>query len=309
MKIIFAGTPDFSVPPLRRLVASRHEICAVYTQPDRPAGRGQKLKSSPVKQVALENNISVVQPQTLRLAEAQQELIDFGADLMVVVAYGLILPEEVLNAPKFGCLNIHASLLPRWRGAAPIHRAILSGDKNTGVTIMQMDAGLDTGDMLLKRECEIGLTTTSGELHDQLSELGAEALMAILPDVEAQTLNPIKQDDSASNYAKKIDKSESTIDWHLAAAEIQRMVNGFNPWPVAQTKLADKTVRIWQSEIVDLSPIGSAGQLFARQKSQLCVTTVNGVLSLLQLQMPGKKPVAARDFLNGRQVDDLVFGD
>ncbi|RKZ96443.1 MAG: methionyl-tRNA formyltransferase, partial [Gammaproteobacteria bacterium] len=235
LKIIFAGTPDFAAVALQSLLDSQHEIIAVYTQPDRPAGRGRKLTASPVKALALEHDIPVYQPVSLKDEAAQQELIELQADIMIVVAYGLILPEIILAAPQYGCLNIHASILPRWRGAAPIQRAILAGDQATGVTIMQMDKGLDTGDMLLINRCAINPGDTASSLHDQLALMGGTAIMQTLADIEAHRLQPQAQDDTQATYAHKLDKQEAQIDWHQDADDIVRKIQAFNSWPVAYT--------------------------------------------------------------------------
>ncbi|MCK4587820.1 MAG: methionyl-tRNA formyltransferase, partial [Gammaproteobacteria bacterium] len=232
LKILFAGTPEFAAVTLKALLDDGHEVVAVYTQPDRPAGRGRKLTASPVKSLAEENGLTVVQPMSLRDADVQQELASWQADLIVVVAYGLILPDAVLATPRLGCINIHASLLPKWRGAAPIQRAILAGDGQTGVTIMQMDTGLDTGDMLLKVTCPIEPGDTAEILHNKLAETGAQALLDILPDLSAGTLQPELQDETQASYAKKLQKSEAELDWQQSAEQLARQVWGFNPWPV-----------------------------------------------------------------------------
>jgi len=245
MRIIFAGTPEFSAETLKALLTTEHDICADYTQPDRPAGRGRKLTASPVKQLAQEHNIPVEQPLNFKEDEAQKILADYHADLMIVVAYGLLLPQVVLDTPALGCINIHASLLPRWRGAAPIQRAILAGDPETGVCIMQMDTGLDTGPVLFKSACPIYADDTAQILHDRLAILGSEALLATLDDIESLQANVQIQDNSFSCYAKKLLKAEATIDWRQSADEINRQVHAFNPWPVAQTVWQKHVFRIW----------------------------------------------------------------
>ncbi|MCW8950798.1 MAG: methionyl-tRNA formyltransferase [Sedimenticola sp.] len=308
LKIIFAGTPDFSVPPLRELIASPHQVVAVYTQPDRPAGRGRKLTASPVKQLALEHAIPVYQPANFRQEEAIAELESLGADLMVVVAYGLILPPRVLEAPRLGCINIHASLLPRWRGAAPIQRAVLAGDRSTGITIMEMEAGLDTGPMLLKRETEIGERETGGALHDRLSELGAEALMAALPGVIDGSLKAEPQDDAHANYASKLQKAEALIDWQTDACSIDRQVRAFNPWPVAQTLMNGQILRIWESEWVATDVSGEPGAIVACDRSGIDVMTRDGLLRIKSLQLPGKRAMSAADFLNAHNPLGVVLG-
>ncbi len=308
LKIIFAGTPDFSVPPLRALLESEHQVVAVYTQPDRPSGRGRKLAASPVKQLALAEDIPVRQPKNFRDEEELERLASLRADLMVVVAYGLILPQRVLDAPRLGCINIHASLLPRWRGAAPIQRAILAGDAETGVTIMQMEAGLDTGPMLLKHHCPIGSEETAGSLHDRLSKMGAEALLAALPGIADGSLQPQVQDDALACYADKLDKAEAQIDWKRSALELDRQVRAFNPWPVAQTIYQDKMLRIWESMPLDDGAEASPGKVIATGREGIDVATGDGVLRILSLQLPGKKAQPASAFLNAHDMKGVVLG-
>jgi len=315
LKIIFAGTPDFSVAPLKKLIESEHEVVAVYTQPDRPAGRGRKLTPSPVKACALEFGIDVFQPEKLKEKEEQQPLIDLKADLMVVVAYGIILPEVILNAPRLGCINIHASLLPRWRGAAPIQRAILAGDNETGITIMQMDVGLDTGDMLLKTSCDIEADDTGSSLHDRLSIMGADALMDALPGLINESIKPEKQDDSLANYAHKLQKSEALIDWNKSAKEIQLQVNAFNAWPVAQTPIEVKgksqMLRIWRARKVEgkgSNTDAQPGKVIGCDRQGIDVATGDGVLRLLEIQMPGKKPMDVKSFVNANDISGVILG-
>lgn len=302
-RVVYAGTPDFAVPALAALMKAGYNVVAVYTQPDRRAGRGRKVQMSPVKTLALEHNLTVEQPQSLRDAEQHQVLQNYRPDLMVVAAYGQILPEEILNIPLHGCFNIHASLLPRWRGAAPIQRAIQHGDSQSGVTIMQMDKGLDTGDMLNKVACEIGIDTTGAELHDQLAELGTDALLQTLVQLHAATLSPQAQDDEQSCYAAKIEKPEAIIDWQQTAKEIHRKVCAFNAWPVAQTVLDGDTIRVWQSSLpADVSVAGlNPGQVISANAT-LDVATGDGVLRVLKLQPPGKKAMAVGDYLNSRSI-------
>lgn len=315
LKIIFAGTPDFSVAPLQALLNSEHQVVAVYTQPDRPAGRGRKLTASPVKQVALEHNIPVYQPQTLRDENAQAELQALNADLMIVVAYGLILPKAVLQMPTFGCLNIHASLLPRWRGAAPIQRAIESGDAQTGVTIMQMDVGLDTGDMLYKVATDIDSQDTAQTLHDRLSTLGSEALMATLANLTDLQASAEKQDEALVTYAEKLSKAEAQIDWNLPAGEIVRKIQAFNPWPVAFCYWQKQPLRVWQARVAHtqetqhFSTHAPAGEILGLEKSGLFVATGNGVLCLETLQPAGKKAMSAYDFAQARQLIGCHFDE
>jgi len=314
LKIIFAGTPDFSVAPLKALIDSPHEVTAVYTQPDRPAGRGRKLTPSPVKVCALEHNIPVYQPEKLKQAEDQQPLLDLQADLMVVVAYGIILPEVILDAPRLGCINIHASLLPRWRGAAPIQRAILAGDRETGITIMQMDVGLDTGDMLLKKTCEIRDDDTGSSLHDRLAVLGAEALMEALPGIASQSLVAEKQNDSLANYAQKLNKAEALINWAQSATQIKAQVNAFNAWPVAQTPIDLKQdgntqmLRIWRAELANAQSDVAPGTVISCTKQGVDIATGEGVLRVTQLQLPGKKPMDVQAFANANDISGLRLG-
>lgn len=307
LKIVFAGTPDFSVPSLRALLATEHEVVAVYTQPDRPAGRGRKLTASPVKQLALEHNIQVRQPKSLKGEEELAELEALQADLMVVVAYGLLLPKRVLEAPRLGCVNVHASLLPRWRGAAPIQRAILEGDRETGITIMQMDVGLDTGPMLLPRACPISDQDTGGSLHDRLAELGAEALMATMPSIADESLEPQIQDDSLATYAGKLEKQEARMDWAQSAELLDRQVRAFNPWPVAQTSLNGEVLRIWEAEPL-AGEGGEPGRILSAGKAGIDVATGAGLLRIKTLQLPGKRAMSAADFLNAHAVEGLSLG-
>jgi len=308
LKIVFAGTPEFALTALGALHQTDHKIVAVYTQPDRPAGRGRKLTASPVKQFASEHGIPVYQPATLRDAEAQAILASHHADLMIVVAYGLIIPAAVLTMPQYGCMNIHASLLPRWRGAAPIQRAILAGDEEAGVTIMQMDEGLDTGDMLLKMSCPIHTDDTAASLHDRLAELGAKAMLETLITMQAGQLQPEPQDDSLSCYAAKLNKAEAQIDWQLSATELDRQIRAFNPWPVSQTTWQHKTLRIWQAELVDESSDLPVATVLQTSSAGIDVVTGNGVLRLTKIQLSGGKPMSASAFLNAHSLEGARLG-
>ena len=309
LKIVFAGTPEFSLPPLQALLQSVHQITAVYTQPDRPAGRGRRLMPSPVKQLALTNELQVFQPLNFKREEDLLQLESLGADLMVVVAYGLILPARVLRAPRLGCINIHASLLPRWRGAAPIQRALQAGDRQTGVTIMRMDAGLDTGPMLLVKTCPISDRDTAASVHDRLAVLGAEALLEVLPGVADGSLAAQPQDESGACYAQKLDKAEALIDWTRPAIEIDRLIRAFIPWPVAQTELDGKLLRIWRCSVQP--GIGGAAQpgcVVAADQRGIDVVTGNAVLRIHELQPPGKRVMSAAEFLNARSLLGVCFG-
>jgi len=307
MNIIFAGTPDFSVPTLQMLIASEHNVCAAYTQPDRPAGRGRKIQQSPIKQCAINEQIPVEQPTNFSSPESLEILANYKADLLIVVAYGIILPKTVLNMPRFGCINIHASLLPRWRGAAPIQRAILSGDKKTGVTLMQMDEGLDTGNMLVKVTCPIMQSDTSSTLHDTLSTLGAQALIDLLPNIEQSKLNPVIQAESEVNYAHKLSKQEALIDWNKPAADVQRAIQGYNPWPVAHTSLNDKPLRIWLAKTTTDTANGKPGQI-KTEKNRLFVACHDHYLEVLELQPANKRRMPASDYLAAHHVNELVLG-
>lgn len=307
LRIIFAGTPDFAAAHLQALIHSRHEVIAVYSQPDRPAGRGKKLKASPVKTLALEHDIPVYQPVNFKAPEDQQQLAELNADLMVVVAYGLLLPKVILDTPKHGCINVHGSILPRWRGAAPIQRAIEAGDTVSGVTIMQMDVGLDTGDMLLKAECEISDLTTSASLHDNLIDVGCPALLETLEYIAAGKLKPEAQDDTRSNYAAKISKEEALIDWSKSAADLHRAIRAFNPFPICYTTLAGQRLKIWGATLANISATGLPGSISAIEKDAIIVNCGTGQLVLTSLQMPGKKALPVADILRG-SADKFALG-
>lgn len=303
LNIIFAGTPDFAATHLQALLNSEHNVIAVYTQPDKPAGRGKKLQASPVKQLAEAHHIPVYQPKSLRKEEAQAELQALNADVMVVVAYGLILPEAVLKAPKYGCLNVHGSLLPRWRGAAPIQRSIWAGDTETGVTIMQMDIGLDTGDMLHKVTTPILATETSASLYAKLAELAPPALLEVLNDLTSGQFKPEKQQDEQANYAEKLTKEEAKLDWNLTACQLERNIRAFNPAPMAYLTLmvneVEERIKVYQAEVLPHQE-KTVGTVLAVDKNGIQIATQQGVLNITQLQPAGKKPMSVQDFLNGR---------
>jgi methionyl-tRNA formyltransferase len=303
MRIIFAGTPDFAAASLKALLDSEHDICAVYTQPDRPAGRGRKLTPSPVKQLALDHQIPVEQPLNFKQDNRLEQLASYQADLMIVVAYGLLLPQAVLDTPRLGCINVHASLLPRWRGAAPIHRAILAGDNETGVGIMQMEAGLDTGPVLLEARCPIAASDNAQSLHDKLAELGATTLLESLKDIEHLLQQARPQDDSQMTYAAKLQKQEAVIDWQQPATQLLRQVNAFNPWPVAQTQWRGDTLRIWQAEVSAEPTQATPGNVIAVNKQGIDVACGDGSLRITQLQVPGKRAMQVQDFLNANNID------
>ena len=305
-KIIYAGTPEFAVPALQALLGSNHEVVAVYTQPDRPAGRGRKLQQSPVKTCALAGNIPVFQPESFKKSEEIQKLKSLQADLMVVAAYGLILPLEVLEAPQLGCINIHASLLPRWRGAAPIQRAILAGDAETGITLMQMDEGLDTGGMLAKQVIGIDPGWTAGDLHDALCQIGAELLLSTLGSLETG-LKAEKQQDSAACYAPKLVKAEAAIDWARDATTLSREIRAFVPWPVSFTRLDNGILRVWRAGVVDTESVKPPGQVIEHSKNGIFVGCGSGVLRIDELQFAGKKRTDAAQVLNGRDMSGKCF--
>ncbi|KGQ39025.1 methionyl-tRNA formyltransferase [Gallibacterium anatis] len=304
LNIIFAGTPDFAAQHLQALLASQHQVIAVYTQPDKPAGRGKKLQPSAVKQLALAHNLPIFQPKSLRKEEAQQQLAQLNADVMVVVAYGLILPKAVLAMPRLGCLNVHGSLLPRWRGAAPIQRAIWAGDEQTGVTIMQMDEGLDTGDMLHKVSCEISKDETSASLYQKLSTLAPQALIEVLDHLEEGKYPPQAQQNEFSNYAEKLSKEEAKLDWSLPAVQLERCIRAFNPWPISWLQTTDtqgnnQILKVYQATVLPHQN-QTAGTVLQANKQGIQIATADGVLNITQLQPAGKKPMAVQDFLNGR---------
>ncbi len=298
MKIIFAGTPHFAEEALKALLGLQVEVVAVLTQPDRPSGRGMQLKQNPVKQLALQHNLTVLQPVSLKDAEMQQQLAAYQADIMIVAAYGLILPKAVLQIPRLGCLNIHASLLPRWRGAAPIQRAILAGDAETGITIMQMDVGLDTGDMLLKKSCALEEKENAATLHDKLAALGADAIVEALDLVQQGKLNATPQDNQLATYAAKLSKEEAQLDWTREAPEIERAIRGYNPFPGASSFINETQIRIWQASL-RAGMSGNPGEILAVEKNALVVGCGSGALSLEVMQRPNAKALPAAQFLQG----------
>ncbi|MCG9790582.1 methionyl-tRNA formyltransferase [Vibrio mediterranei] len=300
LRIVFAGTPDFAARHLAALLSSEHEVIAVYTQPDRPAGRGKKLTASPVKNIALEHDIPVYQPVNFKSDEAKQELKDLNADIMVVVAYGLLLPQAVLDTPKLGCINVHGSILPRWRGAAPIQRSIWAGDAQTGVTIMQMDIGLDTGDMLKIATLPIEATDTSATMYDKLAELGPQALVECLADIALGNAAPEKQNDDEANYASKLSKDEAKIDWSQPAEFIERCVRAFNPWPMSFFSVEENNIKVWQSRVEDNATESVAGTILKADKTGIYVATGQGTLVLEHIQIPGKKAMQVSDVLNSK---------
>ncbi len=296
------------MPALEALLHSSHRVVAVYTQPDRPAGRGQQLAASAVKQCAVRHGLPVEQPATLREASAVEQLQRWSADVMIVAAYGLLLPQAILQTPRLGCINIHASLLPRWRGAAPIQRAIAAGDVESGVTIMQMEAGLDTGPMLLARAVSIDARETAASLHDRLASLGAEALLEALDAIAHGAATPRAQPAEGVTYAAKIRKEEAAIDWSRSAAEIDRLIRAFDPWPVAETRWNGQQLRIWQAMPIDSSASPDPGKVLATGAAGIDVGTGKGVLRLTRVQSAGRKAMSAAEFLKAHRLDGAVLG-
>lgn len=308
MKIVFAGTPEFAVYALQALIDSKHEILAVYTQPDRPAGRGRKLTPSPVKELALKHHLPVLQPVSLKGEVAQHELAAFNADVMVVAAYGLLLPATVLSIPRLGCINIHPSLLPRWRGAAPIQRPLYVGDKETGVTIMQMDVGLDTGPMLLQKKYTMTADETSKTLHDKLAEMGAGLLLETLQQIEEGKAQPIEQNNDLATYANKLSKEEAVIDWDLPAEKLEYKIRAFNPWPVAYTNWRNDHLRIWLAKAIPQEHDQLPRTILNVSRDGIDIATGDGILRLLQVQLPGGKVLSISDFYNAHR-NDLKTGE
>ena len=303
MKIIYMGTPDFAVGPLKALIEAGHEICAVVTQPDRQKGRGKEMAPSPVKECAMEYGLPVLTPVKIKEAEAIEELKRYPADIFVVAAFGQILSEEILNMPEYGCVNIHASLLPKYRGAAPIQWSIIDGEKETGVTIMQMDKGLDTGDILFQKKVPITEEETGASLFDKLAEAGAELIVEALAKIEKGEVTPLKQDDNNSCYAKMLSKSTGKIDWNKSAVEIERLVRGLNSWPSAYTEYKGKQLKIWKAEVLPHIE-GKPGTIAKVTKDAVIVCTGDGALSLLEIQLEGKKRMSTKEFLLGRTFEE-----
>lgn len=305
MKVIFMGTPDFSVGTLEALIEAGHEVALVVTQPDKPKGRGGKMQYTPVKEVAVAHNIPVYQPKRIREPECIEELRKYNADIMVVIAFGQILPKEILEMTPYGCVNVHASLLPSYRGAAPIQWAVINGEKVSGVTTMQMNEGLDTGDMLLKVEIPLDKKETGGSLHDKLAEAGARLCVETLDALKAGTVTPEKQGDSPTAYAKMLDKHMGKIDWKMSAKEIERLIRGLNPWPSAYTRWNenDKGMKIWEAEVAEGQTDKAAGTVVEVAKDGFFVQTGDGLLKITALQIPGKKRMDAAAFLRGYQME------
>ncbi|MFV2032732.1 MAG: methionyl-tRNA formyltransferase [Gammaproteobacteria bacterium] len=307
LKIIYAGTPEFAVPALETLLQSRHQLVAVYTQPDRPAGRGQKIKASPVKTCALSQNIPVYQPESLGNPAEIERLAGFQADLMVVAAYGLLLPPQLLELPRLGCINIHASLLPRWRGAAPIQRAIQAGDKKTGITIMQMDEGLDTGDMLIFESLPIHPDWNSAELHDRLKLLGAQLLIEAVDKLDSGQLVSIHQDHERSTYAARLSKQEAEIDWNKDADTLHREIRAFVPWPVSCTHLDNTNIRIWAAQLDTSHSPQAPGEIVGHNRDGIFVSCRDSVLQITRFQLAGKRQSSAAQLLNSKNLTGLRF--
>ena len=303
MKIVYMGTPDFAVAPLEAIIQAGHEVTAVVTQPDKQKGRGKEVQMTPVKECAIKHNIPVFQPVKIKEAEAVKQLSQYEADIFVVAAFGQFLSEEILNMPKFGCVNIHASLLPKYRGAAPIQRVILDGEKETGVTIMQMAKGIDTGDMFLKKVVPIDPKETGESLHDKLMAAGAKLIVEALPKIESGELIPEKQDDSLACHAEKLTKSMGLIDWEKDAAMIERWVRGLNSWPSAYTYFKGKTLKIWEADVIEGKADKAPGTVIKVEKEFFDVAAGKGILRMKSVQLEGKKRMDVKDFLLGYQLE------
>ena len=306
LNVIFAGTPDFAASSLQALIDSEHNVVAVYTQPDRQSGRGKKITMSPVKELALKHHIAVEQPVNFKADDDIATLDSYQADLMVVVAYGLLLPQAVLDTPKLGCINVHGSLLPRWRGAAPIQRAIQAGDRESGITIMQMEAGLDTGPMISKAVTPITDIDTGSTLHDKLAQQGAELLVNTMTNIANEGISAQAQDDSLATYAHKLSKQEAYIDWSQDAVIIERQTRAFNSWPVAQSELQGKVIRIWQANLNKTSVESEPGTIMQADKNGILVSCGQGQLLLTELQLPGSRRMSIKDLLNAPKNQDLL---
>ncbi|MCF8005854.1 MAG: methionyl-tRNA formyltransferase [Methylovulum sp.] len=308
MNIIFAGTPAFAVPSLQMLLTAREQLCAVYTQPDRPSGRGRQLHPSPIKELALQHNLPVYQPLSLNAPEQWQRIEDLKPDLMIVVAYGMILPQAVLDIPRLGCLNVHGSLLPRWRGAAPIQRAIMAGDNETGITVMRIIKKLDAGDMLHKETYALSSHDTSSTVHDALAELGALGLAKVLAQLANNTLMPEPQNEDLVTYAEKITKTEAQLDWHQPTAQLINKIKGLNAWPVAQTQFHEHILRIWLAETITNPTTGLLPGTVTIDNKHIHVATGDGQLRLLEVQLPGGKKISADAFLNAHTFNGVTLG-
>jgi len=322
LNIIFAGTPDFAAKHLQALINSPHNVVAVYCPPDKPAGRGKKILPCATKALALEHGLTVEQPLNFKEADVQQTLASYNADVMVVVAYGLLLPEVILNTPRLGCINVHGSLLPKWRGAAPIQRSLEAGDATTGVTIMQMDKGLDTGDMILTAQCDITLQDTSASLYEKLALLGPQALLDTLEQMTSDSYQRQSQNNDLATYAHKLEKTEAELNWQLSAEVLQRKIRAYIPWPVSQFtfnevnansgKIKEHRIRVWQASLSEHSSSQAPGTIVEVSKNAIIVATSNGCLALENLQLPGKKALPVSDILNGRgdwfKVGDKING-
>jgi methionyl-tRNA formyltransferase len=298
LNIVFAGTPAFGLPCLDALIQSKHHLKTIYTQPDRPAGRGRKLQASAVKEWALTHKIPIYQPLNFKTAESIAELANLKPDVMVVIAYGLILPRAVLEIPRLGCINVHASLLPRWRGASPIQQAILSGDTLSGITIMQMDAGMDTGDMLCKIEYKLNELDTAGSLHDQLAKISAQSLLTTLDALANNQTQPEVQKVELASYASKINKKDALINWQDSAVKIDRLIRAFNPWPIAYTNLGEEILRIHQAQVIDMMCSQDPGTIISIDKKGMLVATGSKALLVMKIQFPGAKAISVADWLN-----------
>jgi methionyl-tRNA formyltransferase len=308
LRIVYAGTPEFAVPALAALHGSSHQVVAVYTQPDRPAGRGRVLTASAVKAYAQQHGIPVEQPLNFREPQTVAHLQSYAADVMVVAAYGLILPQKVLDVPRLACLNIHGSLLPRWRGAAPIQRAILAGDTETGITIMRMEAGLDTGPMLRMQSLPIAATDTAAAMHDRLAALGAELLLAVLDDLPGALQRAQVQPSEGVTYASKLSKEEALLDWSLPAVQLDRQVRAFNPWPIAETRLHGAQLRIGQANALAVSHRAKPGTVLQATATGIQVACGSDVLNLTQVQLAGKKMQPATDFIKSHLLIGVQLG-